>query len=126
MKVIVTRQFLNGNEVVKEGTELTVTEARARALMANKLVEPARSELGSGTVRTRRAAQPGAAGPISRKTAEPITAPQRVTAPAAKSTRSRSRPAGGRTGEATPRSSSRQARQPRTRRSTKAEAAPAT
>jgi hypothetical protein len=123
MKVIVTRQFLNGREIVHEGTELAVTEARAKALMKNNLVTPAPSELGAGTVRTRRAAQPGAAAPT--QAAKPA-APVKVPVAPARSTPSATRRIGGRTGAAKQSSSSRQGRQRTARRSTKAAAAPAT
>lgn len=117
MRVIVTRQFLNGTEVVTEGTEIAVTQRRGEQLLARGLVQPARSELGSGNVRTqtRRAARPaGTANPT------PAAAETSET-----STRTSSRRTGGRTGAARQQSSSRQARQRSTRRSKAQEAEPA-
>lgn len=126
MKVIVIREFLNGREIVPEGRELSVTEARGKALMKNNLVVPAPSELGAGTVRTRRAAQPaGTASPTKAAVRPARRAAEAVSQPAEKSTPSATRRTGGRTGEAKPRSSSRQARPRTSRRSTKGEDAPA-
>jgi hypothetical protein len=126
MKVIVTREFLNGHEKVAEGTELSVAEARGRALMKNKLVVQAPSELGAGTVRTRRAArQTGTASPRTAGPAATAPAPVQIEADT-NSTPSATRRIGGRPGAAKQSSSSRQGRQRTARRSTKAAAAPAT
>lgn len=130
--VIVTRQFLNGNEVVPEGRKLVVTERRMQQLIANNLVAPAPGELGAGSARTapRRAARPaGAAAPTTTaatRAAAGTPALKTAEAKAESVTPSTTRRRGGRTGEATPQSSSRQARPRNQRRSTKAAAAPAT
>lgn len=114
MKVVVLREFLNGNQVVQAGRKIVVGERRGEALIKNGLVAQDRSELGIGDVRTRRAARPAG-------TATP-TAAAAKSATAAPST---SRRTGGSTGETKQPSSSRPARQRSTHRYSRAETKPA-
>lgn len=100
MRVRVIRQFLNGRDVVSEGRELVVSDRRAKQLEANKLVVPI--DIGAGE-RQRRAARQGAAGP----TDTDIDPGSRTMATAETTAARRT---GGRTGEATRRSSSRRGR----------------
>lgn len=101
MNVKVIRQFLNGSEVVHEGTSIVVSDRRGKQLIANNLVAPA--DVGSGSRERRAAQRAGAQRPI-----EGQAAPQRSTStPKQASAAART---GGPTGEATPRSSSRRGR----------------
>lgn len=124
MKVIVTRQFLNGRTLVHEGEQLTVPQMRGLELIRNKLVAPAPGQIGAGTMQQRlqapRTRQAPPAPPVpARRVAQPAAPPatRRAAQPVGETTPTTTPPTGGPTGDEKSPSSSRPARRQRRRRS---------